>query len=49
MTHEEYTKIDIDKAYKFIQTGAWNKEMFAEWYSANVSEAQSEAVYYSNL
>lgn len=26
MTHEEYTKIDIDKAYEFIQTGAWNKD-----------------------
>ena len=49
MTHEEYNKIDIDKACEFIQTGVWNKEMFAEWYSANVSEAQSEAVYYSNL
>lgn len=49
MTHEDYIKIDIDEAYEFVQTGAWTKETFAEWYSANVSEAQSEAVYYANL
>jgi hypothetical protein len=49
MTHEEYIKVTIEKAYTLVRSGEWSVEVFAEWYAANVMEAQVDAVYYQNL
>ena len=49
MTHEEYIKVNIEQAYAAVRSGEWTVEVFAEWYAANVTEAQADAVYYQNL
>ena len=49
MTHEEYIKVNIEQAYAAVRSGEWTVEVFAEWYAANVMEAEADAVYYQNL
>jgi hypothetical protein len=49
MTHEEYIKLNIEQAYAAIRSGEWTIEVFAEWCTANVMEAQAIAIYYQNL
>ena len=52
MTHDEYEsyiKTTSDEAFDNVASGEWDKEQFYDWYTANVMEAQNEAVYCQNL
>jgi hypothetical protein len=47
--YEHYIQLNIEQAYEAIRSGEWTQENFADWYSANVSEAENIALYYANL